>query len=59
MARRKNENGGWEESSARNQRLRVRESGMRSGSFTGGAAASKEQPSTKRRRNAALRAIKL
>jgi hypothetical protein len=28
--------GGWEESSARNQRLRVRESGMRSGSFPGG-----------------------
>jgi len=59
MARHKNENGGWEESSARHHRLRVRESGTRSGSFTGGTDASQEQPSTKRRRNAALRAIKL
>jgi hypothetical protein len=41
---RKNEKGGREESSARNQRRRAEESATRWGSFTGGAAASQEQP---------------
>src|SRR5215831_19347485 len=55
----KRENGGREQSKLRNQRRSVEGSATRSGSLTGGAAVSNEQPSRKRRRSAWLRAIRL
>src|SRR6516165_6779767 len=50
---------GREESKLRNQRRRVEGSATRWGSLTTGAASCIEPPSTKRRRSAWLRAIRL
>jgi len=59
MAGHRKEKGGNEESRLRNQRRRIEGSGMRSGSLIDGAARSQESCSTKYRRSASLRAIRL